>query len=256
MDNDGIRDYKTSVRTNRTMKEIEDGKEADPLPFEKANVQLAKLVDKVPEGEDWFFELKYDGYRILVYIQDNQARLVSRNGRDYTTKFQSIADALIEWSDGKTKILDGEVVVLDEDGCTDFQALQVFLKSPKGHTLTYMVFDLLALSGKDLRGEPLKHRKEKLSSLMENQHPNLHYSNHVDRGGRDIFVAAGEAQMGGIICKKEGSIYSGTRNRDWLKVKCENRQEFVIGGYGAGTGARRGSGYEKNTGRAFLNIVS
>ncbi|MBV1757043.1 MAG: hypothetical protein KMY55_04275 [Dethiosulfatibacter sp.] len=164
MDNEGISEFKTSIRSNRTMKEIEDDKEADKdgnssLPFETTGVQLAKLVDKVPEGEGWVFELKYDGYRIISYIQNNQVRLVSRNGNDYTSKFKSIADALIEWSNGRTMVLDGEVVVLDKNGKTDFQALQGFLKSPKKQTLTYIIFDLLALSGKDLRSEPLVDRQ-------------------------------------------------------------------------------------------------
>ena len=168
LDYDGVSDYKTSVRSNRTMKEIEVDKEHqkdcnDSLPFEETSVQLAKLVDKVPQGEDWIFELKYDGYRIIAYIMDNQVRLVSRNGIDYTSKFKSIADALIEWSNGRAMILDGEVAVLDKNGKTDFQALQGFLKSSQGQTLTYIVFDLLALSGKDLRSEPLKNRKEKRS---------------------------------------------------------------------------------------------
>ena len=235
-DDKEVADYDTSIRTNRTMKEIEEDKDADrddegSLPFEKTNVQLAKLVNKVPKGENWVFELKYDGYRILAYIEDNQARLISRNGKDYTSKFKSIADSLGEWSEGRSMVLDGEVVILDKDGKTDFSALQGFLKSPKGQSLTYMIFDLLALSGKDLRGEPLKDRKEKLSSLLENPHPDLHYSKHVDSDGKDIFKAACKGNMEGIICKKEQSIYSGTRNGDWLKVKCENRQEFVIGGY-------------------------
>jgi bifunctional non-homologous end joining protein LigD len=156
---------------------------------------------------------------------------MSRNGKDYTEKFQSIADALIEWGNDKSMILDGEVVVLDKNGKTDFQALQGYLKSPKGKKVTYIVFDLLALSGKDLRGEPLKYRKDKLSKLMEKQQPGLHYSNHTDSTGKSTFVAACNADMEGIICKNLNSIYSGTRNGDWLKVKCENRQEFVVGGY-------------------------
>lgn len=226
-DDDGISDYQTSVRSNRTMNEIAD----NDLPFEKTSVQLAKLVNKAPEGDDWVFELKYDGFRIIAYLKDNQVQLLSRNGHDYTLKFKSIADALVQWGEGRAMILDGEVVILDKNGRTDFQALQGYLKNPKGQTLTYIVFDLLALSGIDLRGEPLLDRKEKLSLLMQNEHQSLHYSNHTDNVGRDTFVSACQAKMEGIICKKANSIYSGNRNGDWLKVKCENRQEFVIGGY-------------------------
>lgn len=233
MDNDGISEYKTSVRTNRTMKEIADNIESNnsSLPFEETKVQLAKLVDKVPEGDDWIYELKYDGYRIIAYINDNKVQLMSRNGQDYTLKFKSIADVLLKWSDGRSMVLDGEVVVLDKNGRTNFQALQEYLKNPKDKNLTYIVFDLLALSGIDLRGETLLDRKERLSSLKLDEQQNLHYSKHTDKAGMDTFVAACQAGMEGIICKKANSIYSGTRNGDWLKVKCGNRQEFVIGGY-------------------------
>lgn len=239
LDNDGISKFTTSIRSRRTMEEIADNKEVDEnpdkvnirLPFENTNVQLAKLVDRVPTGDNWIFELKYDGYRIIAYLHHNEVRLMSRNGNDYTSKLQSIADALLEWGGGRSLILDGEVVVLDKNGKTDFQALQGFLKHPKGQSLTYIIFDLLALSGSDLRGVPLIERKEKLSSLMENVHPSLHYSNHTDTAGKDTFVASCKANMEGIICKKANSIYRGTRNGDWLKVKCQNRQEFVIGGY-------------------------
>ncbi|KAF0092038.1 MAG: DNA ligase (ATP) [Fusobacteria bacterium] len=233
MDNDGISEYKTSVRTNRTMNEITENKEAIKisLPFEKTKVQLAKLVDKVPEGEDWIYELKYDGYRIIAYLNKNKVQLMSRNGQDYSLKFKSITEALIKWGDGRSMVLDGEVVILDKNGRTDFQALQEYLKAPKGQTPIFIMFDLLALSGKDLRGETLLERKGKLSSLMKNNPQILQYSNHIDIAGKDTFVAACQVGMEGIICKKANSIYSGTRNGDWLKVKCGNRQEFVIGGY-------------------------
>jgi bifunctional non-homologous end joining protein LigD len=234
-DEEGISEYETSIRTDRTMKEIEEGKEMDSdnsrIPFEKTGVQLAKLADRVPTGKEWLYELKYDGYRILAYLDGNGVRLMTRNGQDYTAKFKRIADALLDWSRGKTMVLDGEVVVLDKAGKTDFQALQGFVKSPKGQQLTYILFDLLAFSGKDLRREALIDRKGKLESLMAEGHPSLHYSHHTDGEGRDIFVAACQAEREGIICKKGKSMYSGTRNGDWLKVKCENRQEFVIGGY-------------------------
>ncbi len=233
MDNDGISEYMTSVRTNRTMNEITENKEAIKisLPFEKTKVQLAKLVEKVPEGDGWIYELKYDGYRIIAYLNDNKVQLISRNGQDYSLKFKSIAEALIKWGAGRSMVLDGEVVILDKNGRTDFQALQEYLKSPKSQTPIFIMFDLLALSGVDLRGETLLERKGKLSSLMQDNPQILQYSNHIDIAGKETFVTACQADMEGIICKKANSIYSGTRNGDWLKVKCGNRQEFVIGGY-------------------------
>lgn len=236
MDNSGISEYTTSVRSQRTMKEIEEDITAEQdkgnrNPFEKTGVQLARRAERAPDEEGWIYELKYDGYRILAYLEDNYVRLMTRNGQDYTSKFKSIAVALTDWSSGKAMVLDGEVVVLNNEGRADFQALQGYLKSPQGLKPTYIVFDLLAFSGKDLRMKPLKDRKKKLASLLEKEHPRLHYSNHTEGEGRDIFVTACQAKLEGIICKKENSIYSGTRNGDWLKIKCENRQEFVVGGY-------------------------
>jgi bifunctional non-homologous end joining protein LigD len=235
-DDSGISEYATSVLTRRTMEEIEEEETSkqgneNRIPFEKTGVQLARLADSVPDEKGWVYEVKYDGYRILAYIEDNKVRLMTRNAQDYTSKFKSIADALTDWSSGRAMVLDGEVVVLDSEGRADFQALQGYLKSPKDQELTYVVFDLLAFSGKDLRMKPLKDRKKKLASLFEKEDPRLYYSNYTEGEGKDLFAAACEAELEGIICKKEESVYSGTRNGDWLKIKCENRQEFVIGGY-------------------------
>ena len=233
MDNDGISTNDTSVRTGRTMKEIEGDKSVEhkKLPFERTGVQLAKLVDKAPEGEGWFFELKYDGYRILAFLDGGDVRLMSRNGHDYTGKFQDIADALRQWANGRSVVLDGEVVIFGGEGGTDFQALQNYLKNPGDKNLTYVVFDLLALAGADLRKKSLRDRKEILEPLLADAPENLHYSRHTSGNGKEIYRAACRAKMEGIIGKRADSVYSGTRNNDWLKIKCENRQEFVVGGY-------------------------
>ncbi len=233
LNEDGVSGFTTSIRTGRTMEEIEQGinPSGEGNPFDKIEVQLAKLVDKVPAGTDWLYELKYDGYRTLAYLQDNGVRLVSRNGLDYTKQFQAIAASLIEWAGGRSMVVDGEVVVVDAQGKTDFQALQKYMKNPEGENLTYVVFDLLALDGTDLRNQRLTDRKEKLAALMEHAPDNLHYSSHTAGNGKEIFAAACQANMEGIIGKKANSVYSGSRNGDWIKIKCDNRQEFVIGGY-------------------------
>ena len=230
---DGISQFTTSIRTGRTMTEIGEGEDARTTrnPFSSTGVQLAKLVDTVPEGEDWLYELKYDGYRILAYIEGNSVRLITRNGRDYTTRYPDVAYSLIDWANGRAMILDGEMVITDTAGKTDFQALQNFIKNPHASNLTYIVFDLLALNGADLRGQHLIERKGTLEALMKDAPKNLYYSRHVRGNGKESFVAACEAGMEGIVGKKIDSIYHGARNADWIKLKCDQRQEFVIVGY-------------------------
>lgn len=243
-DSDGISGYTTSVRTGRTMKEIEEGGAeklfADKNPFERTGIQLAKMANRIPEGDEWLFELKYDGYRIIAYVEDSRVRLVSRNGNDYTKTFGSIAKSLVDWAAGRPMVLDGEMAVTDENGKTDFQALQSYMRNPGGKSLTYIVFDLLALDGEDLRGHRLAERKEKLEKLMKDCPKNLYYSKHVKGNGKACFQAACEASMEGIVGKRADSVYSGTRNGDWIKIKCDMRQEFVIGGYAISDKRKRG----------------
>lgn len=229
----GISEFATSVRTQRTMAEIAAGAGAAGAknPFSTTDVQPAKLVTTVPPGDDWLYELKYDGYRIIAYIEGNRARLFTRNGNDYSNRFQSIAASLLHWADGRAMVLDGEMAVLDPSGKTDFQALQNHLRDLKNQKLTYIIFDLLALDGTDLRSHPLCDRKERLSILMQDAPHNLWYSRHVQGRGKESLAAAYETGAEGIVGKKADSVYSGTRNGDWIKVKCEKRQEFVIGGY-------------------------
>ena len=230
---DGISEFTTSVRTGRTMLEIEAGKDETVTrnPFSRADVQLAKLVSTIPTGGDWLYELKYDGYRILVFIEGNSVQLITRNGQDYTNRFRNVANSLIDLAAGRAMVLDGEMVITDAAGKTDFQALQNYMKNPAGQNLTYIIFDLLALDGKDLRGRRLIDRKERLEAFMKDAPKNLHYSRHVRGSGKESLAAACEAGMEGIIGKKADSIYSGKRSGDWIKLKCDNRQEFVIGGY-------------------------
>lgn len=230
---DGISEFTTSIRTGRTMMEIEKREEEKITinPFSRTEVQLAKLVNTVPAGEDWLYELKYDGYRIMAFLEGNNVRLQTRNGNDYTKQFQDAASTLIDWAAGRTMILDGEMTIMDTSGKSDFQALQNYIKNPGKKNLTYIVFDLLALYGEDLRGHRLSDRKETLEALMKNVPKSLYYSRHVKGNGKENFDVACEAGMEGIIGKKADSVYSGTRNGDWIKLKCDNRQEFIVGGY-------------------------
>ena len=230
---DGISGFTTSIRTGRTLEEIEkgEGEKFTRNPFEKADVQLARLVGTVPEGEDWLYEVKYDGYRILAFLEGNNVRLQTRSGNDYTDRFPEVANSLIDLAAGRAMVLDGEIAVTDVHGRTDFQALQNYMKAPKGKNCIYIVFDLLALDGADLRGQRLIDRKEALGTLMKSSPKNLYYCQHIKGNGKESFAAAGQANLEGIVGKKADSVYSGTRNGDWIKLKCDKRQEFVIGGY-------------------------
>ena len=230
---DDLSSFATSIRTGRTMTEIEKGEDEKLAqnPFDVVDVQLAKLVKTVPAGDDWLYELKYDGYRILAYLEGSSIRLITRNGNDFTNRFRDVAYSLLGWAAGRAMVLDGEMVITDDAGRSDFQALQSYMKSPGGKKLTYIIFDLLALDGADLRGSRLLERKERLEALMKNAPGNLYYSKHVQGNGSQSFRAACNLNMEGIVGKKADSVYSGTRNGDWIKLKCEKRQEFVIGGF-------------------------
>ncbi len=230
---DGIDENATSIRTGRTLAEIESGRDKTfkKNPFSRTGVQLASLSDNVPKGKEWLYEVKYDGYRILAYAEAGSVRLISRNGNDYTEKFKDIAVSVIALAAGRAMVLDGEAVIADEYGRTDFQALQSYIKNPKDKGLAYAVFDILALEGEDLRDKKLVERKAVLESVMSGAPKNLYYSPHVKDRGLESFAAACKAGMEGIVAKRENSRYFGTRNGDWIKLKCDNRQEFVIGGY-------------------------
>ncbi len=230
---DGISQFQTSIKTGRTATEIEQG-EGSMLaknPFDKTDVQLAKLENKAPQSGDWIYEPKFDGYRILAYIEKNKARLLSRNDNDYTLRLKSLSDSLINWAKGRAMVLDGEAVIIDDKGKSDFQAFQNHMKNLKGDELTYAIFDILALDGDDLRSRPMIERKTILKEVMKDAPQNLYYSRHIKGDGNEYFASACRLQLEGIIGKKADSVYSGTRNGDWIKLKCYKRQEFVIGGY-------------------------
>lgn len=230
---DGISKFTTSIITGRTMTEIESGEDEKVKrnPFHRIDVQLAKLVNNIPEGKDWLCELKYDGFRIVAFVEGNRVRLITRNNNDYTSRFSNIASSLIDLADGRAMVLDGEIVVTDKSGRTDFQALQNYIKNPKDQNLKYVLFDIIALDGVDHRRQSLVERKTTLETLMKDAPANLYYSRYVRGKVKESFHAACETNMEGIIAKKVDSVYSGTRNGDWIKLKCDKRQEFVIGGY-------------------------
>lgn len=229
---DGISEFTISIRTGRTMEEIQKGLEDKIIknPFNTFTVQLPKLVKLIPEGEEWLYELKFDGYRIMAFVQGSDAKLITRNNNDFTSRFYSVASVLENWSKGRAIVLDGEIVITDEQGKTDFQALQNYQKN-HNLKLTYIIFDILALDGEDLRNYKLIDRKNILESILKDAPTSLYYSRYVRGHGKESFAAACEMGMEGIVGKRDSSIYSGERNEDWIKIKCSKRQEFIIGGY-------------------------
>jgi bifunctional non-homologous end joining protein LigD len=209
-------------------------KAAFPKPF---TPQLATLVDEVPAGNDWIHELKYDGYRLVAMVNKGTARLITRNGNDWTDRFPTVVQAL-EAVPAASAVLDGELVVLTPRGTTSFQALQNVMSSGRGGELVFYAFDLPYLEGMDLRASPLLARKEALRGLLAGGRGAVRYSDHIQGAGAEFYRQACGMGLEGIICKRADARYVHKRNHDWLKVKCLLRQEFVIGGYTEPRGAR------------------
>jgi bifunctional non-homologous end joining protein LigD len=201
--------------------------------------QLAVLAERPPTGDQWIHEIKFDGYRFLAHVQRGRVLLITRNGKDWTDRFHAVAEAL-KGLKATTAILDGEAVVLDAEGRSDFQALQAMLKDEKPATPDYYVFDLLYLNGEDLRDLPLIDRKQQLAKLLKTSRlgKNIHYSQHTEGDAAKLLHHACEMGLEGIISKRSDAPYVSRRDYSWLKSKCEQRQEFVILGYTDPQGGR------------------
>jgi bifunctional non-homologous end joining protein LigD len=215
-------------------------------PSKSFKPQLATLNSRVPTGEGWLHELKFDGYRILAHIEaGKKTRLITRNDNDWTARFQVIADAL-GGLPIKSAVLDGEVVSLDSRGVSNFQQLQNSLKTGNVDSLVYYVFDLPHLEGYDLTEVPLIDRKETLARVLLSANPandgKIRYSDHIKGQGKSVLEQACRSAMEGIVAKRADSTYQQSRSQNWLKVKCLQQQEFVIGGYSKPEGSRVGFG--------------
>lgn len=215
-------------------------------PPKKFNPQLATLVNRVPEGDRWLYELKFDGYRIIAHVEnDRDPRLITRNNNDWTARFQVVADALAELP-VTFAIFDGEVVSLDTNGVSNFQQLQNSIKTGDTRSLVYYIFDVPYLDGFDLTATPLIERKKTLARLLHAANPAndgvIRYSDHTEGHGEDVFQRACHRGMEGIIAKRADGPYQQVRSNAWLKIKCTKQQEFVIGGYSQPEGSRVGFG--------------
>lgn len=232
-----------TVIGNRDLAKLPGAKRAS-LP-RKFKPQLAVLAAEVPTGDDWLHEMKFDGYRLLAFVDHGTVRLITRNGNDWTHRFGTIRKEL-ESLPVETAILDGEIVSLNKDGLSDFQELQNLLKRGNANSLVYYVFDGPYLNGFNLQSTPLVERKQFLARLLLSGTPNndgvLRYSDHIQGSGESVLTSACRHAMEGVVSKRADSPYEQRRSPTWLKVKCLKRQEFVIGGFTKPSGARVGFG--------------
>jgi len=192
-------------------------------------VQLATLVDAVPAGDRWIHEMKYDGYRILVAVGGGEARAYTRSGLDWSDRFPSILSQASRLKVGSA-LIDGEAVVLDEQGRSSFQALQGALKGAPA-SIDYFGFDLLELDGEDLTGLSLLDRKARLKAILPTESQHIRFSDHVQGNGERLLKSFCAAGLEGVVSKLATSKYVGARAGSWLKTKCIKRQEFVIVGW-------------------------
>lgn len=204
--------------------------------------QLATLVNKVPEGEQWLHEVKYDGYRLLTFFQKNSIKFITRNGNDWSNKFPQIVDVIKSLALTQT-VLDGEVVAFDENNHIDFQALQNAIHFKKTAKLGYYIFDMPFCMGFDIRKMPLLKRKKLLEKILKSQKLNsiVQYSDYIKGEGNAIWETSCKLGLEGIVSKHCDGVYETKRSKNWLKVKCINQQEFLIIGFTKSSGREFGS---------------
>ncbi|HPH86070.1 MAG TPA: DNA ligase D [Ferruginibacter sp.] len=194
----------------------------------KLSPMLATLVDNPFNDEGWQYEIKWDGYRALAFCNKTRVALKSRNDKSFNEKFYPVHKAMQDWN--IHAVVDGEVVVLDEDGKSNFGALQNWRSEADGEIYFY-VFDILWLNGKNLMQVPLHERRDILKQIIPDNNI-IRYSENFEASGIEFFETAKKMGLEGIMAKKSGSVYSpGNRTKDWLKIKANKRQEMVIGGY-------------------------
>jgi bifunctional non-homologous end joining protein LigD len=224
------------IRVREAM-EGEDLKDAPVKPMPHSIKPMLATLAKGPfDHQDWIFEVKWDGYRAVAEVRGKDSLLYSRNLIPLNKKFAPVVEALQKF--GFDAVLDGEIVVVDDQGHPDFQVLQDYKKKGRGHLL-YYVFDLLYFQGHDLTGLPLLRRKDLLKKILPSS-PNIKFSDHVSKEGVLFFNASKEKGLEGIIAKHSQSAYRmGKRSRHWLKVKTRLTQEGVIAGFTEPGGSRK-----------------
>ncbi len=204
--------------------------------------QLATLVSSPPPGEGWIYEAKFDGYRLLARIDGKDVKLVTRNGHDWTRRLAPLATALAAM-DLPSCWLDGEIVAPGAQGAPDFQALQNAFDAQRADRIEYFVFDVPYCAGYDLRDVPLVERREVLRRLVAHRpQPRVKFSEDFEASADELLDKACRVGFEGVIGKRRDAPYVSRRSPTWIKLKCKQRQEFVIGGYTAPQGSRSGFG--------------
>ncbi|WP_017996637.1 non-homologous end-joining DNA ligase [Rhizobium leguminosarum] len=217
----------------------------DPMP-DRIDPCLALLKPKPPKGPQWAFEVKWDGYRLSVHVEPTGIRILTRGGHDWTHRFPAIQQAAL-WLPVGSAILDGEAVVLDEKGRSDFGLLQQSLGGRGGKKRSsdaiFMAFDLLYFDGPDLRNSELDMRRHLLADLVPTgEQGDIRLSEEIEADGDQLLASACEHGLEGIIAKRRDAPYRSGRLGDWLKIKCIQSDSFVIVGYERSTVARAGIG--------------
>jgi bifunctional non-homologous end joining protein LigD len=276
-DGEAILEKDHSVASGRAMKAIEAGSGKQPKPFMRAKAfradavwqsksrkdkdeepvakpsvtpkrvsglprfvepQLCRLVDRPPSGADWVHEVKFDGYRVQLRVENGKARLLTRKGLDWTEKFSAIAKAAARLPDC---IIDGEVCALDHTGAPDFAALQAALSDGKSDRLIFFVFDLMFEKDQDLRPLPLAERKARLDTLLKRAKTGAHlrYVEHLASRGDAVLQSACRIHLEGIVSKRLDAPYNSGRGDSWTKAKCREGHEVVIGGWSTTAGKFR-----------------
>lgn len=203
----------------------------------KIKPELATLVDSAPQDDNWIHEMKFDGYRLISVIHD-KIKIFTRNQNDWTNKFEDLVGALKKLK-LKDAIFDGEIVAYDKKGMPNFQALQNSLSGDEPQQLVYYVFDLIAYQGYDLSSLDILTRKQILKKIIAKADKKvIQFSDHIQGKGEKTFESACKMGFEGIVSKHIDSGYSQRRTREWLKVKCSNRQEFIVVAYTKPRGSR------------------
>ncbi len=205
----------------------------EPMP-RRVDPCVATLVDKPPKGPEWAFEVKWDGYRLAIHVEPGGVRAITRGGYDWTKKFGAIVAEARELGHA-SMIIDGEAVVLDDQGRSDFGLLQRAVgRRPSLHDageIIFYAFDLLYLDGQDLRMMPLAERRQLLEPIVSGRTGAIRFSEEVHADGAELFRVACEHGLEGIIAKRRDAPYRSGRRPEWLKIKCTRRGTFVIVGY-------------------------
>ncbi|MES2639829.1 MAG: DNA ligase D [Myxococcota bacterium] len=229
----------TDITVDRPESVAGAGSAVKPLP--DIPFQLATLATHPPRGEGWLFEIKLDGYRVMARLTGGKARLLTRSGKDWTARFPRVVRAL-EALPVRDAILDGEMVVLDERGVSNFSALGDALGRDDDRAIVYFPFDLLYVDGEDLRAQPLTDRKRRLAGLLASAKSPLRYLDHVLGQGTAFVRTTCELGLEGSIAKRADAPYRSGRGDSWRKLKCTNREELVIVGWTDPSGGRTAFG--------------